>query len=316
MLKLYESPLSAQTQQALDWYFNSHSEETITAVRDRLGCIFQCLNETRDTNRFGCHPDYSALAYVCVDSTPICTQVRTNVCYTNQHFGGSDRTRAETSIHECAHRVGLSLGTPESVPDIYDHTARFMFLDTDDALQNADSFALFAGAVNEGVPLSIVGPIFGSGFGFAAPGSGSPTWQARLLYYGVEFQHPVLGFFNPTLGIGLSIIGETESGTGPTSVSSPSSMLVSLLPGVRIGDPRPGAAGSGYVSLFGGPALSVGSEIGIGSEAGASLGYRWRWLDVSVGIGHIYDPSREADMENLFTGSINMAFTPFNVNLP
>jgi hypothetical protein len=108
----------------------------------------------------------------------------------------------------------------------------------------------------------------------------------------------------------MSVIGEPAA-PGATPVSPPADMLVSLLPGVRIGVPRPGAAGGGYASFFGGPSLAVsGGTLGIGAEAGMALGYRWRWLDVSAGVGYAYDPTRRAGMEHLFTGSIGVTFTP------
>ncbi|MCG2784879.1 MAG: DUF4157 domain-containing protein [Anaerolineae bacterium] len=310
---LGQSPITGATERALDWYFSDHSETTAAEVRRRLECILACLQDTETNSRFGCHPDYggSALAYVCVGSSPVCSQVQTNVCLTASHFDESDRVRAQSIIHECAHRVGMSLGEPQSVPDIYRHQSRFMFLDPSEALQNADSFAMFAGAVSEGIVTSILFPVIGLSSGFAAPGTGTPTWQARL-YYGAEFQNPILGMFNPTLGFGLSLIGETATGTGSEAVTSPGSLLVSILPGIRIGNARPGASGEGYVSLFGGPALAVGigGDVDLGAEAGVGVGYRWRWLDVSAGVGYTYDPTREAGMENLATGSVGVTFIP------
>jgi hypothetical protein len=310
------TPLGAGTVRALDWYFNDSSSTTASTARTRLICIRDCLQSTRRTDNYGCHPEHGdALAYVCVGSTPVCTDAVTPICLTDAHFGKSARIRAQTVIHECAHRVGMSLGAPQSVEDIYRHTTRFLFLDTSEALLNSDSYALFAGAISEGVPVSISLTEPGLTGGVAIPSRGEATWHARL-YLGAELQHPVLGIFSPTLGIGLSVIGETTTG-GPSPVTSASSMLTSLLPGVRIGDPRPGAAGGGYASFFGGPSLAVGlSSTELGAEAGVALGYRWRWLDVSAGIGYAYDPTREAGMEHLVTLGASVSFVPFHLTIP
>jgi hypothetical protein len=309
---LNASPLATNTTRALDWYFNDHSETTINEVRRRLTCIQTCLTDTQTNNRYGCHPDYpDTLAYVCVGGTDICNHVATNICFTDRHFGEGDRGRAETVIHECAHRVGMSLRA-RNLPDIYSHTSRFLYIDTAESLRNSDSFALFAGAIAEGMRVTVL-PVIGVTGGAAIPSSGVATWQARL-YLGAEFQHPVLSIFNPTLGLGMSVIGETTI-PGTTPVSSPASLISSLLPGIRIGAPRPGAAGGGYASFFGGPSIAIsagvgGTPVGLGAEAGTAVGYRWRWLDVSGGVGYAYDPTRKTGMEHLFTAGISVTFIP------
>jgi hypothetical protein len=297
------SPLAESTVRALDWYFNDHSEITAREVASRLDCIGECLLETSLNSRFGCHPDYAnAFAYVCVDETPICSQVFVNVCFTDMHFRSDAPKRARTAVHECAHRVGMSLGK-SSFPDVYYHRSRFAFLDTFEALLNSDSFAGFAGAIGEGrIPVS-VRPVGGLSGGAAfAHGAEESTWYARY-YTGVGFQHPVLGFVNPTLGIGISVIGESTTEaepqtTGPTE-------LLSVLGGVHIADPRPGAGGAGHFSLFGGPALAINpvseTPVALGAEAGVGIGYRWRWLDVAVGVGYTWDPTRAAGMEHVTT---------------
>jgi hypothetical protein len=303
------SPMASNTASALDWYFRSSAPKTAAEVRRRLVCIKSCLADTQSNSRFGCDPDdYSDLAYVRVGSIPICQQAITPICVTNMHFGETDRVRAETIIHECAHRVGMSLGSPTSVPDIYSWSTHFRNLDTNQALQNSDSFARFAGVITGGFRLSVV-PLIGVTGGAAFPGSSglSPTWQARL-YIGVEFEHPVLSVFNPTLGIGFSAIGTPAAPVG--GIAPTPSLLFSLVPGIRIANPRPSAAGGPYVSLFGGPALIVGAgKLGLGAEAGVSLGYRWRWLDVSVGTGLVYDPTRAPGGQNLvpLTGGLTLA---------
>ncbi|TXI20857.1 MAG: DUF4157 domain-containing protein [Nitrosomonas sp.] len=306
------STLATNTTRALDWYFNDHSEATINEVRSRLTCVQICLADTQANNRYGCHSDNPNLAYVCVGGTDICSHVETDICFTDHHFGKRDQERAETVIHECAHRVGMSLRA-RNLPDIYRFTNRFLYMDTAESLRNSDSFALFAGAIAEGIGVTTLFPVIGVTGGTAIPSSGVATWQARL-YIGAEFQHPVLSIFNPTLGLGMSFIGETTiPGTAP--ISSPPNFILSLLPGIRIGAPRPGAAGGIYASFFGGPSIALsadvsGSQVGVGADAGTALGYRWQWLDVSGGVGYAYDPTRREGMEHLFTIGVGVTFIP------
>src|SRR5688572_1887394 len=143
-------------------------------------------------------------------------------------------------MHECAHRVGMSLGAPGSVPDIYRQTIRFRFLDTGEARLNADWYALFAGAIVIGLPFTTLFNGGLSGGGAARAGSGAMAWQARL-YVGAEFQHPTLRLFNPTLGVAISLTGVPE--TPGARRQDPPSMLISLVPGFRLSDARPGAGG-------------------------------------------------------------------------
>jgi Domain of unknown function (DUF4157) len=321
---LNASPLAADTVRGLDWFFNDHSAATVTAARTRLQCIRTCLADTQTNNRFGCHPDDENLAYVCVGSTPICTDALKNVCYTSKHVHSAPRVRAQSSIHECAHRVGMSLGRPRSVEDIYRFTTHFLYMDTEDLLRNSDSFALFAGAIAEGVRTTVLLSA-SAGYGFAAPAAGASTWQFQL-YAGAELQRPVFSVFNPTFGIGATFIGESTGGAGTDP--SGRSLLASLRVGLRVTDPRPGAAGGGYVSVFGGPALAVplqptfgatttgprqSPDLRLGAEAGVAVGYRWRWIDLSGGIGYAYDPTRAPGAENLVTGTLRLTFSTGDV---
>jgi hypothetical protein len=287
-------PLASTVARALDWYFNDSRQATAREVARRLGCIRECLDDTLTTSRFGCHPDYWHPAYVCVPSTPICTHALANVCLSDLHFGTSDRERAETMIHECAHRVGMSLGSS----DVRGGEARFRFLDTDEALQTSDSFALFASGITEGVPRTWV-PTVGLTAGAAISGRGAGPWFGRL-YFGAEVQHPVVGIFNPTLEIGIGLLGAPEAEPGTPEPPS-STLLLSVLGGIRIGDPRPGPAGGPYLSLFGGPSLAGGESIG--AEAGVGVGYRWKVLDLSAGVGYTYDPTRDDDRHFFTVGS-------------
>jgi len=296
---------ATETTRALDWYFRAHDPATVATVRTRLGCIRVALDDTLTNRRYGCDPDHPALAYVLFGTTPICVDAQARVCYTDLHTGTSPRVRAQTSIHECAHRVGMSLGRPTSVEDVYRFTAEFLHMGTEDLIRNSDSYALFAGAIAEGVPTTLLLSATASG-GFAAPGVGPATWQVRL-GFDVELQHPVLRIFNPTFGIGGTLIGETQG--GPRAAPSPTSVLGSLRIGLRIADPRPGPAGGGQVSVFGGPAiaarLSPPTGGAAGAEAGLAVGYRWRWLDLSAGVGYLHDPTRSPGTRDLVTGSLN-----------
>ncbi len=311
--------LSERTTQALDWYFNDHSAATVSTVRERMLCIALCLMDAYGHNQYGCHPQYGdAIAYVCVGSTPVCTDSVTNICLTDSYFGKSDRVRAEVLIHECGHRIGLSLGGPDF--DIYDFRWHFLALDTSEALMNTDSFALFTSSITEGIRVTTLLPIYPiggtlSGGTAARSGTGGSSWFARY-YGGVEFQHPSLGIFNPTIGVGLTLIGEPESVVPGVPTPGPT-FIASLLPGFRLTDARPGEAGSGYASFWGGPSINIG-PLGVraGAEAGMAIGYRWRWLDVSVNAGYHYDPTHLPGMEHVYTFGPAISFSPMFTSTP
>lgn len=283
--------LSDRTRRTVDWFFRGHSTATVNAIGTRLGCIRDALTDTKTTPRYACHPTYDALAYVSGVDVPICTDARVPVCLTDQYFPKGPRKRAETMIHECAHRVGMSLRARD-LPDIYEWTARFRFMDTEEALRNADTFALFASSIVHGVPVSFL--ISAGAGGGAAWAGGERTWTATL-HLDAELQHPIVSVFNPFLGLHFSALGMPEGTAASGSTPSPS-LIYSLVGGVRIGEARPGAAGAPYLSLFGGPALAIGpGGVDLGAEAGVGLGYRWRWLDVSAGATVLHDPTREPD---------------------
>lgn len=307
---LGSSVLSAETIRALDWYFTSHDPGTAATVAERLGCIKNELQDTIDNDRFGCDPDHPALAYVCSGNATPCTSKKTNVCLTDNNFYRPDRNRAEIMIHECGHRAGLSAG---GNPDIYDFYNRFPFMDSAEALINTDSFADFAVAITEGVRTTVFG--FPNGVGVSGgpvfPAAGGTTWMGSL-NLDTEFQNPVLGLFNPTIGLRLGLIGEAVDPGNP-KITADASAIFSLLAGFRLTDPRPGAAGGGFASISGGPtfALTGSGKAGIGAEVGVALGYRWRWLDVSAGLGFGYDPTRPAGLDQFVIPSLNLSFNPF-----
>jgi Domain of unknown function (DUF4157) len=308
---LNASPLAPSTERLLRWYFTSANDETRDEVRRRLGCIRACLVDTDTNLRFGCDLPYDANAYVQVGATPVCVDALVPVCYTAAHFGNGPPARAGTSIHECAHRVGMSLGTSTSTDDIYADTRRFLSLSRETALLNSDSFALFVRSVAHRTPLTVLVPGFQLAGGPAiALSGGETTWHVRGAVTS-EFQHPVLGMFSPTLGLSMTLIGApTVEGAGPRQTNT-ASLVTSLLAGIRIHNPRPGSAGGGYVSFFGGPSLSMNETIDVGAEAGVALGYRWRWLDVSAGAGYIYSPASPRGLEHIGTGTFSITITPF-----
>jgi hypothetical protein len=245
------------------------------------------------------------------------------VCLTNNYFSKSARVRAEVLIHECAHRIGLSLGGPEF--DIYDHRAHFLRLSTSEALMNADSFALFAGAITDGVRTTLlINPVFPFGVGLsggAAFSGGTNTWYARMNYANFELQHPAIQLFNPNFGISFTLIGESTS-TTDRSVTASTSFLASLTAGFRITDPRPGPSGGGYFSLWGGPAIGISAgstnPVGLGAEAGVAVGYRWRWLDASAGGIYFHDPTRPEGMRDILTlgPTLTITFEPSILSIP
>jgi hypothetical protein len=306
---LAATPLSGFTTRAMDWYFGGHDVATVTTVSTRLGCISTSL--TSASGKFGCHPNHDSLAYTCAGGAGFCGHLATDICFTRSHFGKNPKERSITAIHEAAHLEGMSTGSASTNPDIYEHQMRFLDISPSHAVQNADSYALFTAAIGTNSIPSTILIILGAGGGLAFTSVADPTWyfQGTL---GLEYQHPRLRIFNPTLNFGLTLIGEAEN--QETGVRASESTLTSLLFGLRIGRARrPGAGGAMELSLFGGPAISwrTGSDPQIGTVAGIAVGYRWRILDVSFGAGYAYDPKRsEAGLEHTATvgGTFNINF--------
>lgn len=313
------SQLSRGTELALDWYFAGHSKDIAAKVGTRLECIHTCLVDTATHARWGCNPGYpssKAAAYVTKAAAAICGHVLVPLCFTPLHFSLTPRQRAEVAIHECAHRVGMS---PTRALDIYEFKTRFLYLSSEEALNNSDSIALFVSGIAQGIPV-VTRSELGLAAGVAvAPAAGAaPTWLAQL-HFDSMLEHPVLGLIHPTFGVGLTLIGEPIAPPGGAGrETNPPTLLASLLAGFRLVQPRPGPIGA-HVQFFGGPALALSlgktasgatASSGIGAEAGVFLGYRWRWGDVSTGVGYLYDPTRTAGFEHLLTGTIRVTFAP------
>ncbi len=149
-------------------------------------------------------------------------------------------------------------------------------------------------------------PFAGVSAGAAVTGKGSPTGYARLLV-GVEKRGPILSIFRPSLGIGLSIIGDPVSGM-PGEASPGSGMLVSLMGALRF---DPGETGGIYFSLGGGLGTVIGrGGTDVGHEVGAKFGYRWSIYDVSLDAGIQYDPTRETGEQKLYTLGATFQIAP------
>jgi hypothetical protein len=56
--------------------------------------------------------------------------------------------------------------------------------------------------------------------------------------------------------------------------------------------------------------------VGLGAEAGFAGGYRWRWLDASVGGTYFHDPTRPEGFRDIFTigPSLTITFLPLMRN--
>jgi Domain of unknown function (DUF4157)/Lysine-specific metallo-endopeptidase len=302
---LAANPLSGFTSRAMDWYFGGHDATTVATVSTRLGCIGASLSSA--PGRYGCDPNDSALGYTCAGGAGICGHLAKDICFTSKHFGRDDHGRAIVAVHEASHLEGMSTGSSRTNPDIYENEMRFLDMPPSQAVQNADSYALFAAAIGTNHLPGRVLFVMGAGGGVALSSVADPTWYFHGTL-GFEYQHPRLRLFNPSLSLGLTLIGEAEN--PKTGVRGSQSTLLSVLGGLRFGPARrPGAGGSLELSLFGGPALSLtqpgSSDIGV--VAGIAVGYRWRMLDVSVGAGYAYDPGRTPGLEH--TATVGGTFT-------
>jgi len=285
----------------MDWYFGGHDPATVATVSTRMACIVTSLTAPQ----IGCDPPHSALAYACARGAPFCGHLAKNICFTDKHFGQNNRNRAITAIQEASHLEGMSTGSPTTNPDIYEFEGRFLDMSPSQAVQNADSYALFAAVSGTQDQPSTILLTAGAGGGLAFSPHADPTWyfQGTL---GAEYQHHRIRVFHPSLNVGLTLVGEAENRETGARLSG--SALASVLLGLRFGKSRrPGAGGGVELSLFGGPALSLKTG-DVGAVAGIALGYRWHALDFSVGAGYAYDPGRSsAGLEH--TATVGGTFT-------
>lgn len=142
--------------------------------------------------------------------------------------------------------------------------------------------------------------------GVAFPEKGDPTGYLRL-YVGAEKRGPILGFVRPAFGLGLSLIGESETGE-PGNISSGTSALISLMSALRF---DPGKEGSYYFSFSGGPEIALREKgPALGYQVGAKLGYRWHIYDISLDAGIEYDPTRRGGLEKMYTLGASLQIAP------
>ena len=149
-------------------------------------------------------------------------------------------------------------------------------------------------------------PFVGVSAGVAIPEKGSSTGYVRV-YAGLEKRGPILSIVRPSLGIGLSIIGDRTTGAGD-EFSPGSSKLLSVIGALRFDR---GKEGGLYFSLAGGPELSFSSDgVKSGYEVGARAGYRWHIYDVSLNAGIEYDPTQRAGEERMYTLGATLQIAP------
>ena len=301
-------PLAEFTQQALRWYFHRDNDTPEGLIGKRLGRTRTVLNMAKVVADFLCHSNKDcpsrALAYVNTSTSPDRADYGTiHLC--DRYFGKNDRKRAETLIHEASHLIGMSVSTD----DVYEHSIRFRSLKPEEAILNADSFALFASAIDRGsIGISLV-ITEGVGGGAVLGGPAGEGWAASF-FVDTTVQHPVLHVFNPSLRMSMSIAGVPESGDERTQ--SDTSLMLGVLPGLRIEDPRPDGGNFG-LSLFGGPTVNFrtglgGSETAIGAQAGIGVGYRWQWLDLGADATYMRDPTAAPDARNLVQVGATIGF--------
>jgi uncharacterized protein DUF4157 len=149
-------------------------------------------------------------------------------------------------------------------------------------------------------------PFAGVSTGAALTGKKSAAGYARL-YAGVEKRGPILSLVRPSLGLGLSIIGDPESDATGELVSG-SGVLASLMGALRF---DPGETGGIYFSLGGGAGAVFGrGGVHRGYEVGAKFGFRWSIYDVSLDAGINYDPTRAAGEQKLYTLGATLQIAP------
>jgi hypothetical protein len=150
-------------------------------------------------------------------------------------------------------------------------------------------------------------PFAGVSAGAAFTDKGASTGYVRV-YTGFQKRGPVLSIFRPSIGVGLSIIGDPVTGEPDDLSSGSSSKLLSVIGALRF---DPGKEGGAYFSMSGGPELALSSERGHwGYEVGTSVGYRWHIYDVSLNAGIEYDPTRRAGDEKLYTLGATFQIAP------
>jgi hypothetical protein len=289
-LSALDGKLSGRTERLLDWYFSDHSKATVDTVRKRLGCLNGALQEAADHDNYGCGERWWAHAHT-GGSTEICDDSGSPICLDPSYFTElSQRQRAETFIHECGHRIGLSSGPTR--PDTYSSELKFLQLTTAEALDNTDSFAWFVGAVALGARTTVTLPQL-----TLAGGRTSNDGFYGKLHVGFEASHPNLRIV--TLGTGIEIGGIDSAGIG------------SLFLAARFGDPRPGQKGKVFLNLQGQLSYMVsGNKIGPSVGGEATLGVRLGEFEIGAQGGVLKDPTPEEGARTTFYGGLSFTFIP------
>jgi hypothetical protein len=291
----------AFTQRALRWYFKRRTDTPTRTIYKRLKKIDGILRKHHSMGFFRCarnapcQPDDYALT---LRKGPLSN--RPIYLCTRRYFSPktSDEKRAAILIHEGAHLSGLSLvrGT-----DVYGGDPRFPNLTSAQALRNADSFALFAKAIGTNrIPVSFV-PGMGLRGGAVIPGRGRGVGWYGTFYVDLTLQHPRLLVFNPFLRTSISLLGIPAATTRQRSKERQQRVLLGLLGGIRIKNPRPAGTGiSPYLSLYMGMAQPIDrSKAKPGLEVGAAAGFRWKILDLSLGASYLRMP-KQFRLRNLY----------------
>ncbi len=292
------APVSDSTNRKIRWYFHRDGDTPGQDILNNLQNIFQSLRTSDNLGSFVCQPAggpcrSNTLAFVRPGNVAPGGQVFVPINLCPPYFGKNPKERAETLIHEAAHLVGISVSTD----DVYDHTQRFRSLPTTEAILNADSYALFASSITEGVPVGFVFSVGATGGALLGSPSGEAGWFASA-FVDTTLQHPRLYLFNPSLRFSIGFMGIPASGAPGESAPTPS-LVYGLLPGFRLENPRP-SGGTGFFSFRGGPTLNLGeSGVDFGAEVGVEVGYHWRWLQVSAGASYNFDPTAPSGSEHL-----------------
>jgi len=313
-----DQPTTA-TLGVLDLYFHATDDKTRQRVIERLDMVHRVLTINRQKGRYGIDTDRepeksdrgSPLAVAHLNPQGwICFGFN----YGLQH-GVSQWENVATVAHEAVHLTGVN-GTA------YQWQEKFKSLTTEQALQNADSFAYLVrdlaievderrwAAAHPSLPTpspqatslpvtsppNLPGPLPaatrdrypGASYGFEVRSGGgvavgdSPTWYVRIADVGFRSPRPVVQLLNPVLGMRLALIGERVE---PFSeAKTPAQIASTLYAGAEAAVPDRGP--DNFTIGFTGGISILNAMDGSGQQAavefGVSLGFRWGPLDFQL----------------------------------
>jgi len=284
-----EGSLAGRTERLLDWYFNDHGATTVDTVRERMRCTHKALQDMLDNKLYVCSRLDAPIARAAGANAWCDIPKGIPVCLFAPYFGQSARGRATALIHENGHRIGLS-SKGLNLPDIYSREREFLSLSTAQALKNTDSYALFAGAIVNGEPTTMM-PLLSLQGGLTSTGGGFGRLRG-----GVEWQHPEMRGINPSVGFTLGALD--------------SKFITSAFVSLRLGDARPSGKWSVYADLSGGLAFIGGDKAAVSPEAEARLGVRIGELDIGLTGGVVRDRSGEEGASTVYTGGLAITWLP------